>query len=112
MWKFRTNKEQMQAWGCSPVAVLLTLLAGQPAAAQERVPAAAMPCAQVAGLIQARGAAVLSTGPYTYERVVRDQGFCEAETTTAPAYVPTSDTAQCFAGYRCRQTNRGENRAD
>jgi hypothetical protein len=101
----------MQAWGCGHVAVLLTLLAG-PAVAQERILAPAMPCAQVAGLIQARGAAVLSTGPYTYERVVRDQGFCEAETTTVPAYVRTADTGQCFAGYRCRQTSRGENRPD
>ena len=63
-------------------------------------------------MVDARGAIVVSTGPMSYERVVRDGGFCELETTTAPAWVPTSDNPQCFAGYRCRQINRGESRPD
>ncbi|WP_246736101.1 hypothetical protein [Enterovirga aerilata] len=71
-----------------------------------------MPCASVAALVEARGAAVLSTGPMSYERVVRDQSFCELETTTAPAYVPSADIRQCFAGYRCRPIERGEGRSD
>ena len=102
----------MQAWLWGPALLLAALLGAKAVAAQERVPAQAMPCSQLAGLIQTRGAAVLSTGPFTYERVVRDQGFCETETMAVPIFVPSADNRQCFAGYRCRQTNRGENRSD
>jgi hypothetical protein len=113
MGEYRTNKEHKQG-GCLGAAALLLVMqatAGS-ASAQERVPAISMPCANVAGVVRARGAAVLSTGPYTYERVVRDQGFCELETTTAPAWVPSADNPQCFAGYRCRPIERGESRPD
>ena len=112
MRKTRTKMEHAQAQRAGFVALVLAVLAAHAASAQERVPAPALPCARVAGIVQARGAAVLSTGPYTYDRVVRDQGFCEFETTAAPAFVPSADNPQCFAGYRCRQTNRGENRSD
>ena len=88
------------------------MLAAPGAIAQERVPAHERPCGQVMGLVQSRGVAVLSTGPFTYERIVRDQGFCETETTTGPAYVPSADTRLCFAGYRCRTIERGEGRSD
>lgn len=83
-------------------------LAGGAASAQERVPAPSMPCASVAGLVASRGAAILTTGPITYERVVRDQSFCELETSTVPAYVPSADQRLCFAGYRCRPIERGD----
>lgn len=80
-------------------------------AAQERQAAPAMSCAQVSGLVQEQGAAMFSTGPYTYERVVRDQSFCELESTTSPTYLATRDVRLCFAGYRCRDPNRGEGRS-
>jgi len=112
MSKFRTKLEHAQAQRAGSVAVVLAVLAAQAASAQERIPAPALPCARVAGIVHAEGAAILSTGPYTYDRIVRDQGFCETESTAAPAFVPSVDNPQCFAGYRCRQTNRGENRAD
>ena len=112
MREIRTKKERAQAYRCGLLVLLAAMLGVQAAAAQERVPAQAMPCSQLTGLIQARGAAVLSTGAYTYERVVRDQGFCETETMAVPVFVPSADNRQCFAGYSCRQTNRGENRSD
>lgn len=83
-----------------------------PAHAQERPSSLAITCAAAAGLVEARGAVVLSTGPYVYERIVRHSGLCEAETTTAPAYLPTRDRPQCFVGYRCRAIDRGEGRSD
>jgi hypothetical protein len=59
-------------------------------------------------MVQARGAAIISAGTHIYERVVREQGFCERDTTTTPAYVASADTRLCFAGYRCRPIERGE----
>ena len=50
----------------------------------------------------ARGAAVLSTGTYTYDRFVRDRSFCEIDEYIEPAWVPARDTPQCPVGYRCR----------
>ena len=54
----------------------------------------------------------MSTGPFGYERVVRHSGFCEADMTTSPAYLPSRDRSQCFVGYRCRPIERGEGRPD
>jgi len=62
-----------------------------------------MSCAQAAGLVRARGAVVLHTGPTTYDRYVSGPGQCEGDQNTAPAWVRTADTAQCFIGYRCQQ---------
>src|SRR5215210_1173727 len=49
----------------------------------------AMTCQQAAGLVYARGAIVLGTGGYTYDRFVRDQSFCQITEATERAWVPT-----------------------
>jgi hypothetical protein len=79
----------------------LLLVAGA-AAAQERPYAPAMGCQQAAAIVSARGGVVIGTGPTTYERLVRDIGFCPREQTTQPFWTPTADNPQCFIGYRCR----------
>jgi len=66
-----------------------------------------MSCADANALVAAHGAIVLSTGAHTYDRYVAHQGFCTPQETTAPAWVPTFDSAQCFIGYTCEQ-NSGE----
>ena len=43
----------------------------------QRPQSPAMTCRQAAGLVFARGAVVLGTGGHTYDRYVRDRGFCE-----------------------------------
>ena len=48
------------------------------AVAQPRPATTAMTCQQTKALIVAHGAIVLTTGPYTYDLYVRDQGFCPA----------------------------------
>ena len=58
-------------------------------------------CAAAAGLVARAGAVVMSTGPLTYLRIVRDGGFCTIEETTRPDYEATCDERQCFVGYRC-----------
>ena len=108
MHENRTNAEQRQVRPSVVALFAAALLASGSAAGEERVSGPAMPCAKLAGLVQARGAAVISTGPHMYERLVRDQGFCKHEMTTAPAYLPSADARLCFAGYRCRPIERGE----
>ena len=69
-----------------------------------------MSCAQARALIQWQGAIVLSTGPYTYDRFVRDQGFCPLADVAEQTWEPTADVQLCPIGFRCRQTN--DNRRD
>jgi hypothetical protein len=73
------------------------------AMAQPRPSTTAMSCAQATGLVASRGAVVLGTGGYTYDRFVSDQRFCLRTETTEPMWVPAGDTPQCFVGYRCRE---------
>lgn len=72
------------------------------AQAQQRPFTPGLPCAQAQQIVVSRGAAVLSTGTYTYDRFVRDRSFCEINEYTEPAWVPARDTPQCFIGYRCK----------
>ena len=67
----------------------------------QRPQSPAMTCRQAAGLVFARGAVVLGTGGHTYDRYVRDRGFCEVTESTKPGYAPTLDNPQCPVGYRC-----------
>ncbi|KLK93444.1 hypothetical protein AA309_08985 [Microvirga vignae] len=62
----------------------------------------AMTCAQARGIVVSQGAAVLRTGPTTYDRYVRDASFCALQETARPAWVRTVDTAQCPIGGVCR----------
>ncbi len=73
---------------------------------QERPSTARMPCGAAARVVSAQGAIVLSTGPHTYDRFVRDVGFCERDETTEPVWAPAADTPQCFVGYRCKSLNQ------
>jgi hypothetical protein len=88
----------------SLLAVAAFLLATA-AAAQPRPSSVAMTCGQAAALVASRGAIVLGTGGYTYDRFVHHRGFCLITETTKPAWVPTRDTPQCFVGYTCVESN-------
>ncbi|MXQ09961.1 hypothetical protein [Microvirga makkahensis] len=72
------------------------------AQAQQRLSTLSLTCGQAQQIILSRGADVLSTGTYTYDRFVRDRSFCEFNEGLEPAFVPTRDTPQCPIGYRCR----------
>lgn len=84
------------------VVVLALTLAATAASAQSRPSTVNRPCAASQQLVLSRGAIVLGTGGHTYDRFVRDAGFCEFNEYTSPAYVPSADTPQCFVGYRCK----------
>lgn len=85
-------------------AALCIVLAAIPAAAlaQARPFVPAMSCAQARGLVRSAGAIVLSTGQFTYDRYVEDDGFCDADEYAAPAFVPTRDNQACPIGFYCR----------
>ena len=78
------------------------------AVAQNRPSTTAMTCQQAAGLVYARGAIVLGTGGYTYDRFVRDRSFCQVTEALESAWVPTRDTPTCFVGYRCYEPSRDD----
>ena len=78
------------------------------AVAQSRPSTTAMTCQQAAGLVCARGAIVLGTGGYTYDRFVRDRSFCQVTEALESAWVPTRDTPTCFVGYRCYEPSRDD----
>jgi len=80
------------------------------AVAQPRPSTPHMLCAQAAGIVASRGAVVLGTGGFTYDRFVTDRHFCAITQTTEPAWVPALDNPQCFVGYRCKEptSERGD----
>jgi hypothetical protein len=57
-------------------------------------------CAAINARIASAGALVLGTGPTTYERYVRDLGFCQASQITVPEFIRSADNPQCLV-YRC-----------
>jgi len=85
--------------------VLLCVGAASPALAQ-RPSTTAMSCGQAKAIVGREGGVVLGTGGQTYDRFVRDRGFCEVTEITIPAFVPAGDTPRCFVGYRCKEPSR------
>ena len=78
--------------------------------AQSGLTTLAMSCAQVRAIVAAQGAAVLRTGPMTYDRYVRGSGFCALRETVQPAWVRTADVVQCPIGAVCRSVEKGNGR--
>lgn len=76
----------------------LFLLAVQPSEAQSRRPdTRAMTCAQVQAMIEQRGAVLLSTGEYTFDRYVANRSFCPHGEVAGNNWVPTKDKRRCLA---------------
>ncbi len=94
--------------GCAATAACLMPLA---ALAQAGMPdSRKMSCEQVQSLMARSGAALLATGSTTYDRYVRDVGYCPAGDVTKPQWVPTLN-GQCFVGAICwdPSTDAGRN---
>ena len=72
------------------------------ASAQTQFDARSVPCAQIAATVRGRGAVVINTGPYTYDRYVNGGQFCVRPEIAVPTWISTADTPQCFVGYVCR----------
>jgi hypothetical protein len=87
----------------SVVAAGVTAGAIADAAAQGRPSTLGMTCAQAQAIVRSRGAIVLTTGQFTFDRFVANQNFCNFEEETIPTWAPTRDAPQCMVGYRCEQ---------
>ena len=61
-----------------------------------------MTCTAASELVRREGGVVIGTGPNLFDRYVASQRYCNLQQTTVPAWTQTSDQAQCFIGYRCR----------
>ncbi len=73
----------------------------QPADAQSGRPdSRSMTCEQVQSMIAQRGAVVLSTGQYTFDRYVSNRNSCQRSEVLKTDYVPTKDAKRC-AVRRC-----------
>lgn len=81
---------------------LMLVLAAGSALAQSRPSSPERTCAANRQSVDANGAIVLGTGGQTYDRFVRDRGFCAHGEFLEQAFVPSRDVAQCFIGYRCK----------
>ena len=85
---------------CLPLIALGTLAMSSPAGA--RTDARQLTCAQAQTVVREQGAAVLTTGQYTYERFVSDHRFCDGYKQTRPARTVTRDDPACRVGFVCR----------
>lgn len=80
------------------------------AQAQRRPDARTMNCDQIQSFIAERGAAVMTTGQYTYDRYVQDRWQCFSISEDAVrVYIAARDTAQCPVK-RCETSERVERR--
>jgi len=63
-------------------------------------------CAIVVSLVQSRGAVLLSTGRYTYDKYVKNHAYCNVNEAIKRAFVPTADNNRCNVGYICKEKFR------
>ena len=83
------------------VLALVAVVAASVAHAQ-RPDARDMSCDQARALVAARGAVVLTTGQYTYERYVATAQYCSHGEVLYREWITTGDGEQCNVGYTCR----------
>ncbi|MET0258720.1 MAG: hypothetical protein ABW179_09075 [Methylobacterium sp.] len=94
------------------IALAGAMLAFGLSAAMARPSTVEMTCAQARGVVLREGGIVLGTGGRTYDRFVRDRGFCEPTEVVRRAFVPARDTPQCLVGYTCYEPGRGDRFGD
>ena len=87
-------------------AALLGTLSAPLLAQGTRPDARQMTCGQAQSLIKQRGAVVLTTGTYTYDRYIAPNGFCSVGEMPVMDTIPTRDDPQCRV-YRCTANDRG-----
>ncbi|GJD94920.1 hypothetical protein [Methylobacterium iners] len=90
------------------IALAASITFAASAAQAQRPSTVDMSCRQARATVSQQGGVVLGTGGATYDRFVRDRGFCEATEITTRAFVPTRDEPGCFIGYRCKEPGRGD----
>jgi len=82
------------------MAALALLAATESAAA--RPDTRTLTCDGARSLVQSRGAVVVSTGRYTYDRAVSDQRYCDRGEIVETFIAPTLDNPRCRIGGYCK----------
>jgi len=78
------------------------VLATSSAAFAARPDTRAMTCEQARAFVRQQGAVVMTTGQYTYLRIVSGYGYCDRGEETWLQVAPTLDNPKCRVGYICR----------
>jgi len=81
----------------------IAVLAAAAPEANARPDSRTMTCGQVTAMVRQYKAVVMSTGRYTYDRIVSQFGFCGPTQKAVSAIVPAIDTPSCKAGYKCEE---------
>lgn len=89
---------RIRSFSLSLCLVALTL-----SVAEARPMSTRMYCDDVRGMIARHGSVVVGYTAHTYDRIVRDRGFCLPTEVTEPINVPTLDTPYCPAGFLCKE---------
>ncbi|HRO66136.1 MAG TPA: hypothetical protein PL182_01075 [Pseudobdellovibrionaceae bacterium] len=76
-------------------------------AAKARAYAPHMSCAQLKQMVADEGAVIIYSSNHIYDRFVANQQYCASGQETEWKTVNAADDAQCFAGYICKQHDRG-----
>ena len=79
------------------------VLVASAALAQDMPNSRELTCAAASALVQERGQVVMSTGPNTFQRIVSGPGYCDAQHSATPLWIPSADQSQCLVGYYCRE---------
>ena len=61
-----------------------------------------MTCQAARALVRQQGALVITTGRFTFDRIVSGRGFCDHGEETVLKVAPTLDNERCRIGYTCR----------
>ncbi|MCF6321428.1 MAG: hypothetical protein L3J32_06620 [Rhizobiaceae bacterium] len=89
--------------------IAVTALVGVATAAQaggHRPDTRYMSCSSAVSLVQSRGAVILSTGRFTYDKFVKNHAYCNINEDIIRAFVPTTDTNRCNVGFICKDKYR------
>lgn len=93
----------VSALAAAAVAASLLASAGP---AHARPDTRTMSCEQARDFIRQNGAVVMTTGQYTYDRIVANFSHCYRDEEAAIKLAPTADNPRCRVGYYCRQRMR------
>jgi len=83
-------------------AASLAVYSGIAQAGGHRPDTRTMTCSTAVSIVQSRGAVILSTGRFTYDKYVKNHAYCNINEAIRRAYVPTADTNRCNVGFVCK----------
>jgi cobalamin synthase len=83
-------------------AIAIAAVTALPVSALARPDTRTMSCAAAQALVRNQGAIVMTTGQYTYERIVANRSFCDWDEDTWIKIAPTLDNPKCRVGSYCR----------